>query len=309
MDTEKCRALLCAITCGNLTAAAGQLGYTTSGLSRMMAALEGEIGIPLLIRSKQGVVPTKECERMIPAFRELVYWASHCDQLSAELRGLEIGSISVGSAYGAFYPWLSRVIAEFRAKYPGIEVRFLEGNSSELCQAVEEHRADFCIISQREGEHTWIPLLDDPLVAWVPENHPLARLAAVPVQAFAKEPFIDTFPGENTDNVRLFAQLRIHPNIQFTSAESRATYAMVEAGLGITLYNSVTARKWTGHVRILPLDPPQSVSIGIAVPRSELMSPAARKFVVFAQHRIPENLREAGPKAIDYSDEQTSGRV
>lgn len=287
MDTEKCRVLLCAIEQGNLTAAAEQLGYTTSGVSRMMVALESEIGVPLLIRSRQGVVPTDACQELIPSFRELIYWSSHCEQLSAEIRGLETGSVFTGSAYGAFYPWLSSVIAGFRAEHPNIEVRLLEGSSSSLCQAMQEHRADFCIISQREGDYTWIPLLEDPLVAWVPENHPLASLAAFPVQAFQDEPFIDTFPGQDTDNARLFAKLHLQPNIQFTSTESRATYAMVEAGLGISLYNALTAQKWTGHVRILPLDPPQTVSIGIAVPRDDLMSPAARKFSFFAKHRIP----------------------
>ena len=39
MDTEKCRALLCTIETGRLSAAAEQLGYTPSGVSRMMAAL------------------------------------------------------------------------------------------------------------------------------------------------------------------------------------------------------------------------------------------------------------------------------
>ena len=35
MDTEKCRALLCTIETGSLSAAAERLGYTPSGISRM----------------------------------------------------------------------------------------------------------------------------------------------------------------------------------------------------------------------------------------------------------------------------------
>ena len=51
MDTEKCRALIAALELGSLTAAAESLGYTPSGISRMMAALEDEMGFPLLIRN------------------------------------------------------------------------------------------------------------------------------------------------------------------------------------------------------------------------------------------------------------------
>lgn len=50
MDTEKCRALLAVLEAGSLSAAAEKLDYTPSGLSRMMAALEQELGFPLLSR-------------------------------------------------------------------------------------------------------------------------------------------------------------------------------------------------------------------------------------------------------------------
>ena len=61
MDTERVRALLCAIEEGSLPPVSEKLGYTASGISRMMAALEEETGFPLLIRSRTGVIPTEEC--------------------------------------------------------------------------------------------------------------------------------------------------------------------------------------------------------------------------------------------------------
>ena len=57
METEKCRTLLYALELGSITAAADYLGYSTSGVSRMLAALEEETGFPLLRRSHNGVAP------------------------------------------------------------------------------------------------------------------------------------------------------------------------------------------------------------------------------------------------------------
>ncbi|WP_417081700.1 LysR family transcriptional regulator, partial [Mobilibacterium timonense] len=51
MDTRKVRALIAVVESGNMTAAAEELGYTPSGMSRMMDTLEKELGISLLIRS------------------------------------------------------------------------------------------------------------------------------------------------------------------------------------------------------------------------------------------------------------------
>jgi len=38
MDTDKCAALLCVLESGSITAEEDKLGYTVSGISRMMAA-------------------------------------------------------------------------------------------------------------------------------------------------------------------------------------------------------------------------------------------------------------------------------
>ena len=55
MDTKKVHALLLAVDRGSLTSAAAELGYTQSGLTHMMNALEDELGLNLLVRSKNGV--------------------------------------------------------------------------------------------------------------------------------------------------------------------------------------------------------------------------------------------------------------
>ena len=288
MDTEKCKTLLCVIDSGSLSAAAEKIGYTPSGISRMMAAMENEMGFPLLSRSRIGVAPTINCERMMAIFREIARWGEQCDQLSSEIRGLEIGTVSVGTSYNAYYRWLSKLIASFREIYPNIEVDILEGNSSELSFAMEEGRADFCIISKREGNFRWIPLREDPMVAWIPEKHPLANAKGFPISAFETEPFIATFPGQDTDNARIFAKNKIKPNIRFTTSDSLATYYMVEAGLGTSLNNSINTKDLRGAVVVLPILPPQVVEIGLAIPLNPSISPAANKFIDFSKAHISE---------------------
>lgn len=288
MDTEKCKVLLCAIETGSFSATAEKLGYTPSGISRMMAAMESEMGFPLLSRSRMGVTPTMNCEKMLPVIRELVRLGEQFDQMSAEICGLVTGKVSIGVSYYAYYRWLFKLIVLFREIYPNIEVNILEGNSSSLSSAMDEGRADLCIISRREGNFRWITLLEDPMVAWVPETHPLAAAEKFPIHAYETEPFIDTFPGQDTDNARILARNNIKPNIRFTTSDSLATYYMVEAGLGMSLNNSINGKDLNGTVAIVPLDPPQTVEIGIAIPLHPSMSPAANKFIDFAKAHITD---------------------
>ena len=286
MDTEKCRAILCAIEMGSLSAAADKLGYTTSGISRMVHSMEEKTGFLLLIRSRLGVAPTGECRRLLPLWRKLLRYEERCLQLAAEIRGLETGSITIGSAYPAYYHSLSQIIAEFSRQHPGIEIRILEGNSTQLSRALEEQRMDFCIISWREGDFNWTPLREDPLVAWVPPDSSFSKRKRFPVRDFSRVSYIETYPEQDTDNARMFARMRVTPNTCFASTDSYATYSMVAAGLGVSLNNSLTASSWSDRVKILPLDPPQTVEIGIATPRGDMISQAARRFLELAKDRI-----------------------
>ena len=72
MNISKYKALLTAVDMGTFSAAAKELGYTQSGMTHMMNALEEEIGFPLLQRGYYGIKLTPLGERIIPRIRELV---------------------------------------------------------------------------------------------------------------------------------------------------------------------------------------------------------------------------------------------
>ena len=128
---------------------------------------------------------------------------------------------------------------------------------------------------------------DDALMAWLPADHPLAGEEAFPVSAFNDQPFILTLPGRNSDTEQLLNRHNLHPYIKFTTVDSFATYSMVEAGLGLSINNNLIAKNWKGRVKVLPLDPPQPLHLGILVPDLGAASPAARKCIQCVQQVLP----------------------
>ena len=289
MDTEKCAALLCVLESGSITAAAEKLGYTVSGISRMMAALEAESGFPLLLRSKTGVVPTEDCRHMLPTLQELARLGALYEARSSAVRGLDTGVIRVGSVYGAYYDWLAQTIAAFSKRHPGIEVRFLQGSSSEFYAQLTRHELDFSIVSRREGDYEFHLLRKDLLLAWLPRNHPCVKNGIYPLGDFETDPYIDTFPGQETDNSRAFRANGIAPRSRFLSKDVQATRAMVAAGLGVALNNAILAYGLDlSDIITLPTDPPVEVEIGIAAPRKEDRSPAAEHFLKYALDHLPD---------------------
>lgn len=296
MDSEKCRALLCVLEKGNLSQAAEALGYTPSGMSRMMAALEKEAGFPLLVRGRSGVRPTRACSALLPAFREAVRADDRLRMAAAELLGTLSGEIQVATAYSVFYKPLAELIRRFSELYPGVRIGIREGRSSLLMRDIEEQRLDFCIISQRSGSCQWIPLFEDQMVAWLPPSHPLSGADSYPLKNLETDAYIQFYPGEETDSELVCRRYGIRPNLRYTTSDPYAAYEMVEAGLGVTFLNGVIDGLWSGEVVSRPLAPAVKICIGVAVPEGSSISPAARRFRDFAadQRQLLQGVGAAG---------------
>lgn len=283
MNAERLRTLLAVLDTGSLSGAAQRLGYTPSGVSRMMAALEDETGFPLLARTRKGVQATAECAELLPQIREYLYLDSSLQQKADALRGLASGKIRIGTAYNSAYPILRKVLLRFGEKYPGIEVELVSGFTSELLRGLDERELNLAIVTVRrdEGEYEWKRLGTDEMLAWVPDDSRYSECEAVPMQAFAQEPYIDQFPGQDIDNNRILRGAGIRPNVRMTAADTYAAWAMVEAGLGIAMNSRLNSTYRKGTVKVLPLEPRHFLEIGLACKKDA--SPAARKFIEFCE--------------------------
>lgn len=277
MDVEKARALICAIEEKSISAAADKMGYTPSGISRMIAALEEDFGFQLLIRRKEGVTVTEDCRKLLPSIRNYIRSDEECLQQAARIRGMEIGTVTIGTAYSEYYRWLAACIKAFHEEYPGIQMELSSGYSSALVDKVLNHKLDIAIVSHRAEVDEWLFLCRDRMMAWVPANHRLAGLAAVPIEEFARENYIDSNSEYETDNALILNKYGISPNMQIQSKDSHASWQMVEAGLGIGLNNYLNSKDRVGDVKVLPLLPEQTVEIGITYSRE--MTLAGRIFM------------------------------
>lgn len=281
MDTEKYKVLICAIETGSLTAAAEKLGYTPSGISRSVLAVEEEFGFPLLIRSKSGVTPAADCEKLLPIIRNLLRIEEQLKQTADRICSLETGTVTIGTAYPIYDQILSRQIVAFRKLHPRINIRLIEGTSSELSHKLSLHELDMCIISQRENMPTFYPLCRDSICAWVPSFHPATGRGIYQTADLWTDDYIELYPDMETDNSLFLERNHLRPTVCASTSDIYAAYAMVEAGLGVVLINTLLSKRWEGEVAALPLDKPSDFEIGIAAKTAEECSPAAKEFLNF----------------------------
>jgi len=117
-------------------------------------------------------------------------------------------------------------------------------------------------------------------------NHPLAKEKSYPIQNCASEDFIMPACGYDYDVIELFRESKILPEIRYETFENYAALSMIECGLGMSVMNELITKGRICHVAKLPLQPEYHISLGIAVPNSDKLPPAAKKFITYCENEF-----------------------
>ena len=289
MESSRCKAFLAAAECGSLTRAAEKLNYTASGVSQLISAMESEFGFLLLRRTTRGVVLTAEGERMLPAVRAFLSQENRMHELAANINGLDIGLINIASFSSIATHWLPKVIAHFKKKYPNININLMEGVRQEVLKWIEEGRADIGLLSGGDDiDYDWIPLADDPMIAVLPKDHPLADAKEFPLDRCEQEEFIMPAMGKDEDVMKMLNKYDIVPNIVYSTNESFSAWALIENGLGISITNELLMHGWDCDVAKIPVSPPEKITLGMILPSVKHASPAVKRFVKYAVSELKQ---------------------
>ena len=283
MDNTKFAALAECVNRGSITGAADSLGYTPSAVSQLITTLERDLGLRLLVRSKKGVRLTAEGEILMPAIKESLAREEEVYRLAAELRGLTVGRLTIASYPSVATTWLPDIIRRFKNDYPDIQINIMESIRDDIFRHFENNEADLGLLAYSEPmPYEWIPLSEGAVVAAVPEDHPLAGATSFPVKECENYDCVMGSWGNEPEIMEIIRKHDAHPVIKYTTYDTPATLAMMRMGLGISFVNELSAQYWNENLIKLPLDPPETITFGIAIPSRKQMTRAAEIFLQYA---------------------------
>ena len=283
MESVRARAFLESAERGSFRAAADALGYTPSAVSQLVAALEKDLKLNLLVRSKKGVTVTPEGSRLLPIVRSYLAREKEMYELASEMQGLSVGNLTIAAYPSIATTWLPELVRTVQRDYPDIEFSIMEGVRQDLFHNLDQHVADMAFLAYAEPmDYEWIPLAEEEMIAVLPEGHPLADAAAYPLSRLEEDNFIMTSWGHDQELLNMFRKNNVSPHIKYTTYDTPATLAMVRMGLGISICNELAAQYWNEHLVKLPLDPPETITFGIAYTSEEHMTAASKKFLAYA---------------------------
>ena len=117
------------------------------------------------------------------------------------------------------------------------------------------------------------------MVALLPEGHKLAKRKTFSAKFAETEAYIVTCPGLDIDGTRYLDKHGIKPNVQFSTMDIQATYAMAAAGMGVSITNQINSLPDYEGVCHRKLVPAELIEIGLAWEKS--LPPVEGKFLEF----------------------------
>lgn len=276
------RALLKVVEVGSYTRAAEILGYTQPALSQMIAALEKEIGITLLYRSRYGVRLTPEGERLLPAIRQTVQQYEALRRKEEEIKGLDTGLVRIGTVSSISCHWLPGIIRKFWAQYPNVQLVLHQGDYTSICDWVQTGTVDFGFVNPAAAKGLETRMLrTDPFAAVLPMAHPLAQKPAVSLRELAAEPYLFLEEGCYSEPLEAFRKAGLTPNVRLTMHDDYSILSMVEQGLGYSLLAELVLQKTAYEVAVRPVAEPIVRTMALVMKDRRGLSAAARTFVRF----------------------------
>lgn len=286
ISIQKYIAFITTVECSSFTRAAEKLHYSQSGISRMIGDLEKEWHVKLLIRDRNGVTLTSDGQLMLPYARDMVSSYERLQMQVDDISGLKSGIIRIGTFSSVATHWLPHIISRFQQDYPSIDYELRFGDYAEIEEWVREGRVDcgFTKLPAGVGLET-IFLDEDPYMAVLPENDPLADADVFEVENFNGKPFLLLEQDHQEEVASYLERIGLSPDIRFSAWDDYAIMSMVECGLGISILPNLILKRIPYRIKVLPLSAPLTRRIGVILRSRSKASLAARTFLNYLQYR------------------------
>lgn len=265
---------------GSFTKAAELLGVTQPALSQMVASLERELGMKLILRSRHGATLTDEGERLLPLMEETLMHYRRMRERADEIRGLEAGVVRIGTVSSVSCHWLPGIIQAFWQRYPQINIVLHQGDYSSIAEWVRTGAVDFGFVNPAAvTDLETVMVKSGEFRAVVPKNHRLARRKSVTLEELTKDAFLLLEEGAYSEPMEAFRAAGAEPNVRLRVHDDYSILSMVEQELGISMLTELVLQKTNYRVAAVPVWPPVIRTLAIAMKDRRRLPLAAQRFL------------------------------
>jgi DNA-binding transcriptional LysR family regulator len=243
LDVKRLRILKEVADRGSFSAAAEALSYTQSAVSQQIAALEREAKAQLVTRGSRGIRLTESGEALVKHADAILTRLADAEAELEAIAGLRGGRLRLAAFPTVGATLMPLAIATFRDRHPDIELTVRQLEPEDSIPLLKTGELDIALTiepSVRPEDADGIEsqfLLEDPMFAALPLDHPLVDKARVRLKDLSGESWISTTDACSCgDLVRNHCiRMGFEPHVTFESDDYLAIQGLVAAGVGVAM--------------------------------------------------------------------------
>lgn len=251
----------------NLTSAARSLGVQQPTLSRSLARLQRQLGVPLFVRQGRSIRLTKQGRSLLACGeRTLATLEAGIMELIADDDPV-IGLVRFNFLRSFRARAVPDILKGFRRDHPGVRFSLGQGSTDSIVAAITEDRVDIGIVAPPSVDHrvTSVQLWSEPMELVVPSSHRLADATEVDLTDVADDEFIVLQQGYGTRTLAdlLCTRAGFSPRVAFETEDVTLARGLVEAGFGVALLPPIEEETHKGVVALRLVDPKASRKVSL----------------------------------------------
>ncbi len=264
--------------------AAERLRIAQPALSRAVQEIEAELGGPVLDRNRRRVALTPAGQVLL---RETAIiferWEEAMRRVKRTAAGEE-GELRIGYIGPPTKPFLGRLLAEYRERFPRVALHLEERTPERVWEMLAKGRLSAAFTrpvsaAPASGLRTLL-LRQERFGAVLPLTHPLAERKTLPWKALAGEPLVVLARREGVGShdgvLAACRQAGFAPRLAYTPSLIGTVLSYVEAGAGLGIVpESVMAPELP--LRFVPLQPAVTIPLVLVWQEAE-DTPAVQRF-------------------------------
>jgi DNA-binding transcriptional LysR family regulator len=283
---KQMRAFVAIVKLGTLSRAAEALYLSQPSISLQLQALERELGMELLQRSRRRINLTDAGEALYELARPLVEgWETLDRDFHSKVKGMQGGRLTVAAGSSTIQYLLPELVRRYRERYPAVQLQLANVTGKDGMALLRADEADFAVGSMLDvpNDIAWAPVYHyDPMLI-TPLDHPLAQKETITLDDLSPHGLI--LPPQRLSTYRLvdlvFQQRQVPYHVAIEVGGWDVIKEYVAMGLGISIVTGICiteADRTRLAVRNMRQYFPQR-SYGVVMRKGKFLSQEARAFI------------------------------